>query len=142
MEVELKEVYRGLNLTGILEKGISLQNVSQCLCSKANDIEYIGKRITKERSCIVLIKYNNKLYLEKTWSGSDNRYTVEFREFSGQFEDTEPIEDYRYYIDYCDLEINDKEVFYYSFKANELEKAKKMQKMLGEKLAFIKEIEL
>lgn len=137
--VKIENTNGGFTLTGIMKGDTETCEMIQYFCSQAK-IEYIGRRITKDRDCVILVRYHNKLYYNLSWCSYDSEYTLLFHEFSRRIDETEPFENYQYYISYCNPRIDDETVLYFYYKADELEKAKKMQKKLGENLAFITEI--
>ena len=131
----------GFNLTTTLNsKHVNFSHLVADLCSQVDGIEVLGKQVDENRECFLLVQYEGKTFYSNGWSGYGSDYILEFREFSGQLENMEPLHNYCYVIDYCNPEINNEECFYYYFKKDELKEAKKLQEKLDPGLAFLREI--
>lgn len=136
--IKIENVFRGFKIiVTINAKDVDYFHFVEDVCSQIDDIEYIGERVNKERHDFTLVRYQERLFYLSCLSGRGSSHVLQFMEFSEQLEDTEPLENYRYSIDYCNPKVDDETVFLWYFKENELEEAKELQKKLGENLAFL-----
>ena len=128
--VKVKKTSKGFNLTGEVGNEVKVSKIVQFLCSKTSEVEYIGRMVNKEREMATYVEYDGKIYYDESWSGHFREHTIEFRNFLGQMDDLQPFEEYEYYIDHSSQAHNG-ECFFYYFKKNEIEEAKKMLEELG-----------
>lgn len=139
--IKIEKLFGGFYLTTTLNsKKVDFSHLVEDICSQVDGIEVLGKQVDENRECFLLVQYEGKLFYSNGWCGSGSNYTLKFREFSGQLENMEPLQNYCYVIDYCNPAINNEECFYYYFKKDELEAAKKLQEVLDPGLAFLREI--
>lgn len=136
--IKIETVFRGfeINVT-VNAKDIDYSRFVKDVCSQMDDMEYIGRRVNKKRHDFTLVRYQEQLFYQTCLAGCGSSISLQFMEFSEQLEDTEPLENYYYFIDYCNPKVDNGTVFFWYFKENELEEAKKLQKELGETLAFL-----
>lgn len=136
--IKIENVFRGFEIIVTIDaKDIDYSRFVEDVCSQIDDIEYIGERVNKERHDFTLVRYQGQLFYLVCQLGCSSSHILQFMEFSDPLEDTEPLENYRYFIDYCNPKVDNETVFFWYFKENELEEAKELQKRLGENLAFL-----
>lgn len=137
--VKIKKIYEELRLSAVMPSA-KHDNLVETICSQASNVEYIGYGVDKERQSFYFIRYNNEIYCSNTWVAYGSEYILRFSKFKGKIEDIEPLENYKYYIDYCNPAVDDEACYIWYYKADELEEAQKRQNELGKDLAFLKEI--
>lgn len=138
MMIKLENVFKGFEITvTVSTKNIDYSHLVEDVCSQIDAIEYIGERVNKARILFTLVRYQDQLFYLTCQSGCGSWHVLQFTVFSEQLEDTEPFENYYYYVDYCNPEIDDETVFFWFFKENELTEAKKLQEKLGKDLAIL-----
>ncbi len=116
-----------------------LQNFDEALSSacKCLDIEYIGERIEKSRNKVTLVKCKNQLYSLCSASACQSELHFYFKEYSECLEETQPLSDYLYVIEYCNPSVDSRFSMRWYYKASELNEAKKMQEVLSPRFALL-----
>ncbi len=140
--IKIEKVFGGsFYLTATLtSKKVNLSHLVEDICSQVDGIEVLGKQVDKDRECFLLVEYEGKIFYSNGWCSSGFDYTLDFQPFSGKLEDMEPIHNYFYVVDYCNPAVDDEMSYYYYFKKDELEAAKKLQEALDPNLAFLRQI--
>ena len=137
--VKIKELDRGLEITCIHEEKNRIENMTQFCCSNSAELEYIGKRVTKKRKGFTLVKYKNQIYYLDRQGCFLSGFILYLCEFPVSIDDTEPMEEYKYSVDYYNPAIDRGRHITWYYKEAELLEAKKQQRELGD-LAHLREI--
>ena len=136
-----------ITLSGTWRKDIFKDDeMIKSLCIESGKVEFIGTRVDEKRQCYTFVKYNNKIFFLDTFCIFSSKKKVtecsaEFFDYNQEIDSTEPIEKYRYYVEYCNPKIDDEMVICWYYKEDEFEEAEKKQKELGADLAYLKKIE-
>ncbi len=119
----------------------NVSNIMKGICSESKGVMvYIGDRVVRQRTRLVFVKIDRKIYYVQSSCGVLGSCTIELEEFKGDFEATEPISDFKYFLEYYNPGLNSRNCTYFYYKENEKEIAEKAQEVMGKDLTFLYEI--
>ena len=114
------------------------------LACEAAGMEFIGKKISREeRTLKVVVKYHETYFFLRTYLACGQCYTFVFDSMPllDNINNYEDFSEYKYYVDYCNPEVDDEGNCCWYYKENELDEANlKIELYGGEEFAVLHEI--
>lgn len=135
---EIKKVEETINITTDITE-CDFNKILKKICLETGGIwAYVGERINKQRSKMCFTEHEGEFYYVSGYSGTLGKFSVQLKKFEENFEETEPISNYKYCLEHHEPNADSDICFYY--KEDELEQAKKAQEFLGKDIIQLYEI--
>ena len=134
---EIERVKGAINITSDITE-YDFSKILRKMCMETENMVYVGERVNKQRSKLSFAEHEGNFYYVNGFSMSSGRLKVQLKKFEENFEETEPISNYKYCLEHHDSGADPDICIYY--KEGELKQAKEAQKLMGEDLVRLYEI--